>query len=108
MSSKEEKMVIYQEQLKSLQELTDIVLLERIVDHLGPANYNKDASLVACSDKSELARVVDSFVEGKLLVVENGEEAVQNVCEKMKEIRRKERAVFYYLVVKELKAENKL
>jgi hypothetical protein len=108
MSSKEEKMVIYQEQLKELQEVVDVVLLEKIVNHLGPANYNADASLVACSDSVELSRVVDSFVEGKLLVVENGEETVQNVCQKMKGIKRKERAVFYYLVVKELKVENKL
>lgn len=108
MSSKEEKIEVYKNQLIELNEVVDIELLEKITNYLGPANYNIDASLVACSDKTELARVVDSFVEGRLLVVDNGEEAVQTVCEKMKEIRRKERAVFYYLVVKELKVENKM
>ena len=108
MSSKIEKLEEYKAQLESLNITPDMDLLEKITNHLGPANYNRDASKVACSDPSELNRVVDSFIEGKLLIVEDGEEAVQAVCEKMKEIKNKERAVFYYLVVKELNAENKL
>ncbi len=72
-----------------------------IVKHLGIALRSKDASLVSCSSKDELARVRDSWLKKKLAV--DGDEksmdsAIKEICEKMKGDHRKKRVTFYYLL----------
>jgi hypothetical protein len=72
-----------------------------IVKHLGIALQSRDASLVACQDKSERDRVRDSFLKKKLGLTEADAEldkAVVEICEKMKGDRDKSRVAFYYLL----------
>jgi hypothetical protein len=72
-----------------------------IVKHLGIALQNRDASFVACADKSERDRVRDSFLKKKLALNNSDAEldkAIMEVCEKMKPERDKPRVTFYYLL----------
>ena len=87
----------------------DETLLEKIARGQGPSIYLKDASLVSCSDESELDRVRDNFA-GKKLGVERGDtldNAIKSVCKKY-ESRNKRRIVFYYMLTKELGKESAL
>jgi len=72
-----------------------------IVKHLGIALQSKDASLVSCSDPSELERVKNSFLKKKLGRTESDEEldqAIADICQKMSGERNKSRVTFYYLL----------
>jgi hypothetical protein len=72
-----------------------------IVKHCGIALHSRDASLVACADKSERDRVRDSFLKKKLgLSVTDAEldQAVLGVCQAMKADHDKSRVAFYYLL----------
>ena len=102
MATKEEMMEKYVAQLKALGKSVDDEALEGIVDGLGPANYNLDASLVAASDPEELRRVYTNFVADELAISdeEKGMEMIAKVAEEMSSEARKYRAVFYYLLSK--------
>ncbi len=80
----------------------DAAAVEKIVKHLGIALRSKDASLVSCSDPSELNRVVEKWCMKKLGMTDQAacDEVVGKVCEDMKEDRMKQRVTFYYLVAK--------
>ncbi len=83
-------------------------LLIQIAQELGTAIYDADASLVACSDKGELSRVKEYFLLGRLGLSNspNLEEAIKAVCKTMgSSNRKKQRVVFYYLLVKFFNAE---
>lgn len=84
----------------------DAAGLEEVAKGLGPSIYLADASLVSCSDDSELDRVKNNYIAGKLGISDSdkADAAVKAVCEKMKDTRQKYRAVFYYLVKQELGA----
>lgn len=72
-----------------------------IVKHLGIALRSNDASLVSCSDKSELDRVRESWCKKKLAITDDDasvDEAIAAVCATMKEDRQKQRVTFYYLL----------
>ena len=77
---------------------------QRIVKHLGIALRSKDASLVSCSDKSELERVREKWCAKKLGETDAGaaDAVIAKVCETMKGDRQKQRVTFYYLVAKEM------
>ncbi len=79
-------------------------LLDTLVDRLKLIVDNKDALLVSGGDESELETVRKNFVVKKLSIddKEKGAAAVSAVAAKMKGIRMKNRAAFYYLVQKEL------
>ena len=84
-------------------------LLVQIAQELGTAIFDADASLVACSDKGELSRVKQYFLLGRLGLTESPEldEAIKLVCKTMgSSNRKKQRVVFYYLLVKVFKAES--
>ena len=84
-------------------------LLTQIAQELGPAIYDADASLVACSDKGELSRVKEFFLLGRLGLTASPalDEAIKSVCQTMGSgNRRKFRAVFYYLLTKYFDAEQ--
>ena len=74
----------------------------KIVKHLGIALRSKDASLVSCSDQSELDRVREKWCGKKLGVADDAaaNEVIGKVCETMKGDRNKQRVTFYYLVAK--------
>ena len=75
--------------------------IKGIVKHCGIALRSKDASYVACLDKSESDRVRDSFLKKKLALTAADAEldkAVMDVCQTMKADRDKSRVAFYYLL----------
>ena len=82
----------------------DADVVQKIVKHLGIALRSKDASLVSCSDKSELNRVTEKWCMKKLGETDAaaGDAVVKNVCDTMKGDRQKSRVTFYYLVAKEM------
>ena len=102
MTTKEEVMEKYINQLNELGVDIDDDLLEFAFSAVGPANYKADAQLVACSDDEELKRVFKGFVGDELEETdeEKGMSAIKDVCEQMKGSSRKYRAVFYYLLAK--------
>lgn len=72
-----------------------------VVRHCGIALQSRDASLVSCSDDSELGRVREKFLKKKLARTEGDSEldaAIGAVCETMKASRQKSRVTFYYLL----------
>lgn len=106
MSKFEEAVEKYQKQMKENGMTVDPEFLRKVAKGLGPSLYNNDASKVSCSDKSELDRVRKNFVEKKLGITDEARanEAINTVCTKYNS-RTKYRAVFYYLLAKELKKE---
>ena len=86
----------------------DETLLRAIAKSQGPSIYLKDASLVSCSDQTELDRVINNFVKRKLDVSNEGDidNAIKSVCETFKPVKQKMRVAFYYALVKELKKES--
>jgi Protein of unknown function (DUF2853) len=87
--------------VKNYAPTADDGVINGIVKHCGIALQQRDASLVACADKSERDRVRDSFLKKKLgLTVPDAEldKAVIEVCERMKAERDKARVTFYYLL----------
>jgi len=72
-----------------------------IVKHLGIALKSSDASFVACADKSERDRVRESFLKKKLalsLPDTELDQAIMEVCQRMRADRDKSRVTFYYLL----------
>ncbi len=83
----------------------DLSLLRLIAEGLGTVIYHPDASLVACSDKVELAHVKDNFLIGTLGLKDTAKltDAIKKVCTQMGTSNRKKfRTVFYYLLIEEL------
>lgn len=75
--------------------------IKGIEKHLGIALQSRDASFVACQDKSERDRVRDSFLKKKLGLMESDAEldkAVVEICQKMHGDRDKSRVAFYYML----------
>lgn len=103
MATKVEMMEKYTEQLEELGVKVDAELLDWVTDRVGPANYKADAQLVAASDADELKRVYTGFVGDELAETdeEKGMAAIEAVCkEDMGDVKRKYRAVVYYLLAK--------
>jgi hypothetical protein len=79
----------------------DEAAIKGIIKHCGIALQSKDASYVACLDKSERDRVRDSFLKKKLALTATDadlDKAVMDVCQTMKADRDKSRVAFYYLL----------
>ena len=91
----------YLDNVKKYSANADEKVVAGIVKHCGIALRSKDASLVSCSDKSELERVRESFLKKKLALSDSDadlDQAIQGVCTQMKEERNKSRVTFYYLL----------
>lgn len=82
-------------------------LLRKVTKGLGPSIYLRDASMVSCSDQSELDRVKKNFLMKKHGLEDgaNLDAAIKAVCEKMKGDRQKKRAIFYYHLVVDMGLE---
>ena len=79
----------------------DEAAIKGIIKHCGIALKSRDASFVACNDKSERDRVRDSFLKKKLALAAADadlDKAIMDVCQKMKADRDKSRVAFYYLL----------
>ena len=108
MSKLQEKIELYTEESKKLGVKIEADLFKLVTKGLGPSIYKDDAELVSCSQKDELETVKKNFLIKKLGLEEgeNLDAAIQTVCETMGTSNRKKyRAIFYYLLVKELGAE---
>jgi len=95
----------YLADVKRYDDNPDEAVVATIVKHLGIALRSRDASLVSCSSKDELARVRDSFAKKKLQASGTDAEidaAIKDVCETMKGDNRKHRVTFYYLLAKKM------
>jgi hypothetical protein len=79
----------------------DDAAIKGIIRHCGIALQSRDAQFVACTDKAERDRVRDSFLKKKLALTGSDadlDNAVMEVCQKMKADRDKSRVAFYYLL----------
>lgn len=84
-------------------------LYEAIKKYLGPAAYDKDASLVACSDKTEVKTIKNNFLINKLGQKSSAKlnKVIREVCEALgTSNRRKVRVEFYYLLTVIFKKED--
>ncbi len=109
MSKFDEKMSLYTAEMKKLGISFDAGLFEKVTKGLGPSIYNKDAETVSCTQASELETVKKNFLLKKLGCKDGDhlDAAIKKVCETMgSSNRNKYRAIFYYLLVKEMKKES--
>jgi len=85
-------------------------LLTAVTKGVGPNIYKADASKVSSSDQDELDRVKNNFLIKKLGLKDGPklDDAIAKVIDTMGASNKsKYRAVFYYLLVKELGQEKK-
>jgi hypothetical protein len=97
-------MTDYAAEVKRYDSAASDEIIQKIVRHLGIALRSKDASLVSCSDKSELDRVREKWCMKKLGETDpaQADAVIKSVCETMKGDRQKQRVTFYYLCAKEM------
>jgi hypothetical protein len=109
MATFEEKFSFYQEEATKLGFDIDSDLLSAVTKSLGPSIHLNDASLVSSSDQSELDRVKNNFLIGKL-GLEDGpglDEAISEVAKAFGPGNgQKHRALFYALLVKKFGKES--
>ncbi len=95
-------MTDYVADVKKYAKKVDEDAVAGIVRHCGIALRSKDASMVSCSQKSELDRVRDSFLKKKLERTEDDDKldkVIDGVCETMgRSNKNKSRVTFYYLL----------
>jgi len=94
-------MTDYITDIQKYTKTVDESVVSGIVKHLGIALQSADASSVACSDSSELNTVRESFLKRKLgLTLSDTEldKAISDICQQMKDSKRKSRVTFYYLL----------
>ena len=110
MSKRDELIAKYADDLKNKIGVTpDMDLLKKVTIGCGPSIYNKDASTVAGSDKSELETVKNNFLIKKLGLSDGPEldSAVASIMEKYGSSNpSKYRAVVYYLLAVHFKKES--
>ena len=110
MSKLDEKITLYQSEMKKLGLNFDADLLAAVTKGLGPSIYKADAETVSGSDCRELGTVKYNFLIKKLGLSDGAklDNAIDAVIEKVgKSNRNKYRAIVYYLLVKELGQESK-
>jgi len=109
MSKLQEKIDLYTGAAEKLGIKIEADLFKLVAKGLGPSIYREDAELVSCSQKTELETVKKNFLIKKLALEdgENLDAAIKSVCEQLgTKNKKKYRALFYYLLVKELGAES--
>lgn len=110
MSQLDDLLVKYSTDLKDKCKTTpDAELLKKVAKGLGPAIYNKDASLVSAGDQAELDRVKSNFLIKKLGLKDSDElmTAINEVIDTYgRSHPNKYRAVVYYLLVKKFGKES--
>ncbi len=90
----------YLKQVKAVKVPLNIEMFGRVVERLGAANFKQDAQLIAIADEAELERVYTNFVADELKIADKvaGMKLIKKAVLKMKPIKRKYRAVFYYVI----------
>ncbi len=109
MSKLQEKIDLYTESAEKLGIEINADLFKLVAKGLGPSIYKEDAELVSSSNKDELETVKKNFLIKKLGLEENEEvfdAAIAKVIETLGSGNKKKyRALFYYLLVKETGSE---
>lgn len=108
MSKLDDLIEVYLTEAKKIGFEVDTELLIKITKGLGPAVYNADSSKVSSSDQAELDRVKANFLIKKLGLSDGPQldEAIAKAVEGLgKSNPNKYRALFYYILVKELGKE---
>lgn len=104
MSKRDDLIVKYAADLKDKCGVDpDMDLLTKITIGLGPSIYNADSATVAASDKSEMDRVRQNFLIGKLGLEDTPalDDGLESAIETYgKSTKAKYRAVVCYLLVK--------
>jgi hypothetical protein len=98
----------YAEQMKDKLGMNpDMDLLRKVTIGCGPSIYNRDASTVAATDKSEVETVKQNFLVKKLGLADDAatDEGLANVLDAYSE-RTKYRAVVYYMLTKHFGKES--
>ena len=110
MSKRDDLIVKYAADLKEKCKVTpDMDFLTKVTIGCGPSIYNRDASTVSASDKSELETVKKNFLIKKLGLSDGPalDEAINAVMDQYgRSERSKYRAVVYYLLAKHFKKES--
>lgn len=109
MSKFDEAVTLYQGEMDKLGLGYDAGLLTAVAKGLGPSIYNADSSKVSSSDQSEMDRVKNNFLIGKLGLADSPklDAGIQAVINQMgASNRNKYRAIFYYLLVKHFGKES--
>lgn len=108
MSKFVEAVETYMAQVNELGLDLDEALVTAVAKSLGPSIYNADSSKVSGSDKTELDRVKQNFLIGKLGLADGPEldSAIAEVVDQLgSSNRNKYRAVVYTLLVKKFGKE---
>lgn len=108
MSKFDEAITDCKAQLESIKVECDDKLLSAVAKGLGPSLYNRDANLVAATDKKEIDNIKARFISRKLgvEVAAEADTAIQHAIDTIGAAnRQKLRPVFYYLIVKHLGKE---
>jgi len=104
MSKRDELIEKYAADMKEKCGMTaDMDLLRKVTIGCGPSIYNRDASTVSATDKSELETVKKNFLIKKLGLADGPklDEAIDKVMETYgRSTRSKYRAVVYYMLTK--------
>lgn len=90
----------YLKQIQAVKVPLNVAVFGAVVEKLGAANFKKDAQLIAVADDAELERVYTNFVADELKITDKvaGMKLIKKAIAKMKPIKRKYRAVFYYVI----------
>lgn len=97
-------------QMKKMSIPCNAALLTSLCKSMGPSLYKRDAAFVAAKDKKEIDTIKKNFITKKLgeKSQAKADGAIAYAIEKIgPSNRHKQRAVFYYLIVKKLKKEAK-
>ena len=108
MSKFDDLMATYMEEAGKIGISVDADLLTKVTKGLGPSIYNADSAKVSCGDQAELDRVKTNFLIKKMGMADSGDldAAIKKVCETLgSSNRNKYRALFYYMLVKNLGKE---
>jgi len=106
MSKKDELISKYHKEMDKMGVKYDSKVFENVFKACGPSVYRADASKVSSSDEKELSTVKKGFVAKKLGVTDEKkvDKAISNVVGIMgASNKNKHRAIFYYLLAKDLK-----
>lgn len=110
MSKRDELIEKYAADLKEKCGMTaDMDLLRKVTIGCGPSIYNRDASTVSATDKSELETVKKNFLIKKLGLADGPklDEAIEKAMDTYgRSTRAKYRAVVYYLLTKHFGKES--
>ena len=110
MSKLQEKIDLYTESAEKLGITIETDLFKLVTKGLGPSIYKEDSELVSSSNEAELETVKKNFLIKKLGIDKDDTE-LDALIQKVIEIlgsgnKRKYRALFYYLLVKEAGKES--